>query len=56
MLVIAGAILGALWGLRTAARRKGNALDMAQYAAVYGIAMALAGLLASLILTWTGVA
>ncbi|SHE57902.1 hypothetical protein SAMN05444279_104152 [Ruegeria intermedia] len=45
-MAIAGAILGAL----TARRRKGSGADIAQYAAGYGIAFALLGLVASLIL------
>ncbi|ETA52193.1 MULTISPECIES: hypothetical protein [Ponticoccus] len=44
MIVIAGAILGAILGGIVAARRKGNKADIAQYAVVYGIALALAGL------------
>lgn len=44
MIVIAGAILGAILGGFLAARRKGNKADIAQYATVYAIAFALVGL------------
>ncbi|MBD3677062.1 MAG: hypothetical protein HUJ27_01515 [Rhodobacteraceae bacterium] len=44
MIVIAGLVIGAIWGATLARRRKGNRLDMAQYAAGYGIAFAIAGL------------
>ena len=44
MIVLAGAILGALAGGIVAARRGGGRLDIAQYAAVYMLIFALAGL------------
>lgn len=44
MIVLAGLLLGIFWGIRTARARGGNRLDMAQYAAVFGILFALAGL------------
>jgi hypothetical protein len=44
MIVIAGAVIGAILGGMTAARRKGNRADIAQYAFVYAVALALAGL------------
>lgn len=50
MIVIAGAVGGALIGGLTAKRRKGNAADIAQYAAGFGIAFALAGLLLTLVI------
>ncbi|MBV2360642.1 apolipoprotein acyltransferase [Thalassococcus sp. CAU 1522] len=50
MIVIAGAILGALIGGFTAKRRKGNRLDIAQYAAVYAIAFSLMGLIATIVI------
>lgn len=51
MLVVLGmAAIGAVLGALTARKRNGNAADMAQYAAGYGIAFALAGLIISLIL------
>lgn len=50
MIVIAAAILGAFLGWSTAKKRKGNKLDMAQYAAGYGIAFAIAGLFLTLLI------
>ncbi|NOC44391.1 MULTISPECIES: hypothetical protein [unclassified Ruegeria] len=51
MLVVLGmAALGATLGALTAKKRSGNRADMAQYAAGYGIAFALVGLVISLIL------
>ena len=51
MLVVLGmAILGAILGALTARKRKGSGADMAQYAAGYGLAFALIGLVLSLIL------
>ncbi|MFY2824862.1 hypothetical protein [Ruegeria sp. MALMAid1280] len=51
MVVVLGmAILGAILGALTARKRNGNTADMAQYAAGYGIAFALVGLVLSLIL------
>lgn len=50
MIVIPAALAGALWGGLLAQRRKGNAYDIAQYAAGFGIAFALAGLFASVLL------
>lgn len=51
MLVVLGmAILGAVLGALTARKRNGNAADMVQYAAGYGIAFALVGLLVSMVL------
>jgi cytochrome c biogenesis protein CcdA len=47
MIVLAFAVVGAILGAITARRRKGVVLDMAQYAAGYGIAFALLGLFAS---------
>lgn len=45
MIIIGGLILGAIIGGLTARRRKGNRLDIAQYAAGYGLAFALVGLI-----------
>ncbi|KMK66862.1 apolipoprotein acyltransferase [Puniceibacterium sp. IMCC21224] len=45
MIVIAGALLGALTGGLTARRRNGSAADIAQYAAGFGICFALVGLI-----------
>ncbi len=51
MVVVLGmAILGAILGARAARKRNGSGADMAQYAAGYGIAFALLGLIISLIL------
>ncbi len=51
MLVILGmAALGVILGVLAARKRNGNRADMAQYAAGYGIAFALIGLILSLIL------
>jgi len=54
MLVIIGFVIGAAWGATVARKRKGSRLDMAQYGAGYGIAFAILGLIATLILGWTG--
>lgn len=48
MLVIASAVIGAVVGARTARARGGKTADMVQYAAGYGIAFALVGLVATL--------
>ncbi len=50
MIVIAGLIGGAVWGALHAKKRGGNRMDMAQYAAVYGIIFALLGLVATVVL------
>ncbi len=50
MIVIGGAILGALIGALTARKRGGKPADMAQYAAGYGIALALLGLFLTIFL------
>ncbi|MEX0307480.1 MAG: hypothetical protein AB3N12_08855 [Ruegeria sp.] len=51
MIVVLGmAILGAVLGALTARKRNGSGADMAQYAAGYGIAFALVGLVISLVL------
>jgi hypothetical protein len=44
MIVLAGAALGAVWGVVLAGKRGGNRLDKAQYGAGFGIAFALLGL------------
>ncbi len=49
-LVLGMALIGAILGALTARRRKGSGADIAQYAAGYGIAFALLGLVAMLIL------
>ena len=50
MIVIAGLIGGAALGALIARRRKGNTLDMAQYAAGYAIIFALLGLFLTIII------
>lgn len=50
MIVIAGALLGAILGAMTARKRNGNKLDMLQYAAGFGIAFALVGLIVTVII------
>ncbi|MEL7098237.1 MAG: apolipoprotein acyltransferase [Pseudomonadota bacterium] len=45
MIVIGLALLGAIIGGLTARRRKGNGLDIAQYAAGYAIGFALVGMI-----------
>lgn len=45
MIVLGLALLGAIIGGLTARRRKGNTLDIAQYAAGYAIAFALLGMI-----------
>lgn len=49
MLVIAGLVFGATGGALLAKKRGGRRLDMAQYAAGFGIAFGLLGLFATLI-------
>ena len=50
MIILAGLLLGALWGGWLAHKRKGSRLDIAQYAAAFGIAFAILGLFATVIL------
>lgn len=50
MIVFVAAAIGIAAGIAAARRRKGNRLDMAQYAAGYGIAFALLGLLATILI------
>ncbi|EKE45126.1 hypothetical protein OCGS_0821 [Oceaniovalibus guishaninsula JLT2003] len=50
MIVLAGIVIGALWGALTARKRQGNRLDMAQWAAAAAIAGALLGLILTVIL------
>ncbi len=44
MIVILGAIAGAMWGVRSSRQRNGDRKDIAQYAAVGGILGGLIGL------------
>lgn len=55
MIYIPAALIGALIGGFTAKRRGGKGLDVAQYAAVYGIAFGLLGLIVTIILDRNGV-
>ena len=48
MIVLISGAVGAALGAMTAKRRKGNRLDMAQYAAGYGIAFMILGLFLTL--------
>lgn len=50
MFVIAGVVLGVLYGGWTARRRGGKRADIAQYATVYAIFFGLIGLFVTLIL------
>lgn len=53
MIVIAAAIIGAFLGWRRAGKLGGTRRDRAQYAAGFGIALALLGLFATVILDRT---
>jgi hypothetical protein len=44
MIVLAGALFGGIYGALLARKREGSKLDMAQYAAGFGIAFGLVGL------------
>lgn len=50
MIVIFAALAGAIFGGLRAARRKGNKLDILQYATVHAIAFALIGLFLTIII------
>jgi hypothetical protein len=54
MIVIAAVLCGAAMGALTAKRHEGTALDMAQYAAGYGIAFGIAGLFLTLAISAFG--
>ena len=53
MIVLLAALIGGAIGALTARRRKGNRLDMLQYAAVYAIAFAIGGTILSILLDRT---
>ncbi|WP_299692433.1 apolipoprotein acyltransferase [uncultured Tateyamaria sp.] len=55
MIYLPAALIGAVIGGLNAKRRGGKGLDIAQYAAVYGIAFALLGLIVTIILDRNGV-
>lgn len=48
MIVIGALLLGVFLGVRTAKKQGGSRLDMAQYGAVYAIALGLLGLIATI--------
>ncbi|MEP2027840.1 MAG: apolipoprotein acyltransferase [Paracoccaceae bacterium] len=50
MIVVGAAIIGAIIGGMTAARRKGSRLDIAQYAGSFAIAFATLGLIATVLI------
>jgi len=50
MIVLISTLIGALLGAAAARRRKGNGLDIAQYAGVYAILFAILGLFVTIIL------
>ncbi|MBD0864707.1 MAG: hypothetical protein GDA36_03400 [Rhodobacteraceae bacterium] len=50
MIVILGGVFGAALGVYTANKRGGNRWDMAQYAAGFGVAFMLAGLLVTILI------
>lgn len=50
MYILAGILIGGFIGYRRAARRGGNGLDRAQYAAVHAIILAVVGLFVTVLL------
>lgn len=50
MIVIAGLIIGAIFGALSAKRRNGSRADMLQYATVYAIAFSLVGLILTIVI------
>ncbi|MEO1948906.1 MULTISPECIES: hypothetical protein [Thioclava] len=50
MYVLAGVVIGLIWGDWKARKRGGNKLDRAQYAAVHAIGLALVGLFVTVII------
>lgn len=50
MIVIAGAIIGAILGALTAKKRNGTRADMWQYGTVYAIAFSLAALILTIVI------
>jgi len=53
MLILLGALAGAVIGGATARRRKGNRLDIAQYAAGYAMAFTVVTMILSVVLDRT---
>lgn len=54
MIIIACALIGALWGYRQARTGGGNSMDRAQYAAGYGIAFAIVGVIITIVVARSG--
>lgn len=52
MIVFACSVFGAVTGVLTAKRRKGNVLDMLQYGAGFAIAFAILGIFLVILLQW----
>ena len=50
MIVIAGLVIGGFWGGLSAKKRGGRPADIAQYAAVYAIALAIVGVFLTIII------
>ncbi len=50
MIMIVSTLVGIAFGVNSARRRNGNRLDMAQYAAGYGIAFAIFGLFLGIVI------
>jgi hypothetical protein len=48
MIIIAGLLIGAAWGLLFARRRQGSGFDLAQYAVVWGMIGGLLGVAVSI--------
>lgn len=51
ILPLAGLLIGAVWGALRARSRGGNRLDMAQWGAAHGVALAVLGLFLLIILS-----
>ncbi|MEI4470398.1 hypothetical protein [Frigidibacter sp. MR17.24] len=54
MLSIAGLVIGAIWGGLRARARGGSGFDIAQYAAVHGLGLAILGLFVSIVILRAG--
>ena len=50
MIILAGAIFGAIWGAHLARKRKGSAADIVQYAIGFAIAFGILGLFLTLLI------
>lgn len=48
MIVLAAALIGAIWGVIYVRKRNGNRLDMLQYGAVWALIGAILGLVATI--------